>query len=956
MWKQPGRTIISRVAGDAVLLERDRELLLLDDAIRSAIAGQGRALVIEGPAGIGKTSLLVEARRRAELAGMAAAAGQGAFLETEFGFGVARQLFEPVIADADSQWRARLLEGAASLSAPVVAPGATPDGRIGEQTAIVHGLYWLMANLAEKRPLVIAVDDLQWSDGQSLQFLAYLSRRLDGLTVLLVVAVRTGDPQVDPSVIAELLSIPSVQVVRPRPLSIEAVRVLVERRLGPADERFLTACRTASGGVPFLLEELAGVLRADGVRPSRESANLVERSGPQTVARTTMLRLAHLGPAAAAVARATSVLGRQARLDRVAAVAELGDHATREAVDALIAMEVLAPGWPVRFVHPLVHQAIYADLQPTARAAAHRRVAHILTSEKATVDEIATHLLHSEPLGEDAVVEVLRTAAQQALARGTPHSAVAYLRRALAEGSTTTDRRILVHELGKAEAVAGDPNAALDLTEAAALTTDPVIRARILYELATWHALSGHWDDFATLVRDALTELGDRDPDLAAHIETARGAAEFYDPRHAHAFEQRLPQLLTVIEERPIAGRGLALQVAAMKTSRGMDRSHVFQLVARGLDEGRFLRDVGSESPLIAHAAGALITLDALDEASQVVEDMWDDAVRRGSVVGMAAASIYRAWLNSQRGMLRDAEADLCLGIELCVEHRLAFWLPTAFQCGVDVLLERPQADDAAQLAESTALPASLARTISGAFILAVRGRLRLDRGQHAEAVADLRAAGRIALGVRVANPLWILWRSPLALALPRDARSEAQALLAEELAWARRMQLARCEGIALRAAGCIEGGERGIELLAESFDVLEHTRAALERARTLVELGAALRRANQRVAAREHLEQGLEAAHRCAAERLATRAEHELRAAGARPRRRAVTGPDALTASEARVARMAAEGMSNRKIAQSLFVTAKTVENQLGAAYRKLGVRSRDELTAALELGSRPA
>jgi AAA ATPase domain len=140
------------MAGAAVLLERDRELLLLDDAIRSAIAGQGRALVIEGPAGIGKTSLLVEARRRAELAGMAAASGQGAFLETEFGFGVVRQLFEPVIADADPQWRARLLEGAASLSVPVVAPGATPDGRISEQTAIVHGLYWLTANLAENRP------------------------------------------------------------------------------------------------------------------------------------------------------------------------------------------------------------------------------------------------------------------------------------------------------------------------------------------------------------------------------------------------------------------------------------------------------------------------------------------------------------------------------------------------------------------------------------------------------------------------------------------------------------------------------------------------------------------------------------------------------------------------------------------------------------------------------------
>jgi DNA-binding CsgD family transcriptional regulator len=886
---------------------------------------------------------------------MAVASGQGALLESEFGFGVVRQLFEPIIADADSVWRGRMLEGAASLSAPVIAAGAPTAGPLGGQSAVVHGLYWLTANLAEARPVMIAVDDVQWSDPPSLHFLVYLSRRLEGMPVLLMAAVRTGDRQVDESVITELVSVPGVRVIRLRPLSIDAVRVLVEMRLGPAHERLIEACRAASGGVPFLLRELIGVLVADGVRPSQEAAELVERCGPQTVAQATMLRLARLSPAAAAVARATSVLGRQARLDRVAALTELDADATREAVDALIAMEVLGPGRPVRFVHQLVHQAIYADLQPTARAAAHGRVAHILTDEQAPVDEIAAHLLLSEPMGDAGVVQVLRTAAKQALVRGAPRSAVAYLRRALAE-APTTDRHVVVHELGSAEAVAGDPNAALDLTEAAALTDNPVVRAGITYELATWHALSGDWEEFARRVRDALTELGGRDPDLAAHIETARGAAEFYDPRSAHVFEERLPGLLDLIDQRRTAGRGLALQIAAMMAARGMDRARALGLVARGLDDGCFLRDVGSESPLIAHAAGALITLDELDDASRVVDDMSEDANRRGSIVGFAAASIYRAWIKVQRGKLREAEADLRSGIDLCREHGLTFWLPTAFQCGADVLLERPQADDAAQLVESVVLPPSLAATISGAFVLAVRGRLRWARGEHDGTAADLRAAGEIAHGANVENPLWTLWRSPLAFALPREARDEARALVADELMWAKKIGLARSEGVALRAAGCIEGGEHGIELLAASLNVLEHTEAALERARTLVELGAALRRANQRVAAREHLERGLEAADRCGAERLAARAEAELRAAGARPRRRAVTGPDALTASEARVVRMAADGMTNREIAQSLFVTAKTVENQLGSAYRKLGVRSRDELGPALDLGSQPA
>jgi DNA-binding CsgD family transcriptional regulator len=375
----------------------------------------------------------------------------------------------------------------------------------------------------------------------------------------------------------------------------------------------------------------------------------------------------------------------------------------------------------------------------------------------------------------------------------------------------------------------------------------------------------------------------------------------------------------------------------------------VLRLVQQGLDEGRYLREVGSESPVMAHAPGALITLDELDAASRVVQEMSDDAHRRGSVVGYAAASIYHAWIRAQRGSLIDGEAHLRSGVDLSREHGLTFWLPSAFQCGADILLERPSVDDMSQLVESLTLPASLAATISGAFVLAVRGRLRLARGQRPEAIADLRRAGEIALGARVVNPLWLLWRSPLALALPREQLDGAMELVEDELALGRRSGLARCEGVALRTSGCLQGGQRGIELLKASLDVLERTQAVLERARTLVELGAALRRSNQRVAAREHLYAGLHLADGCGAERLAGRAEDELRASGARPRRRAVTGPGALTASEGRVARMAARGMTNREIAQSLFVTAKTVENQLGSAYRKLGVRSRDGLGRVL-------
>jgi DNA-binding CsgD family transcriptional regulator len=137
--------------------------------------------------------------------------------------------------------------------------------------------------------------------------------------------------------------------------------------------------------------------------------------------------------------------------------------------------------------------------------------------------------------------------------------------------------------------------------------------------------------------------------------------------------------------------------------------------------------------------------------------------------------------------------------------------------------------------------------------------------------------------------------------------------------------------------------------LLGESLRVLNHANLSLERARTLVELGAALRRADQRVRAREQLREGLDLAQQCGAERLAARAVEELRVTGARPRRRMITGPDALTPSEARIVRMAADRMGNRDIAQALFLTVRTVENHLGSAYRKLGIASREELRRAV-------
>ena len=227
-----------------------------------------------------------------------------------------------------------------------------------------------------------------------------------------------------------------------------------------------------------------------------------------------------------------------------------------------------------------------------------------------------------------------------------------------------------------------------------------------------------------------------------------------------------------------------------------------------------------------------------------------------------------------------------------------------------------------------------------------VRGLVAFRAGSPEQALTDLRAAGDLARSLRIENPAFAPWRSEAALALRRLGRpEEARELAHEELELSQRWGAARTIGISLRALGLVEGGQPGERLLREAVDVLADSPARLEYARALVDLGAALRRGNSRSEARQLLRQGVELAHQCGATALVTLANEELAATGAHARTILLSGLDALTASERRVAQMAAEDLSNKEIAQALFVTVKTVEQHLGRVYRKLDISSRRQL-----------
>ena len=941
------------------LLEREGELARVDGLLAAARAGRSGVLVVTGPAGIGKTVLLSEARERAGRAGMRVLAGRGGELEGGFSFGVARQLFEPLLAGAAPAEREVLLAGAArrALIALEGEAGAAPPA-VGSESlfTVVHGLYWLVVNTSGAGPVLVAVDDLHWADQASLRFVLYLAGRLAELPVALALSWRAAEPEAGAARLAHLEQIATGSVMSLTPLSRRGVQALLTEEFGTAPaERFAKACHAVTDGNPFLLRELAASLLADGIGPGEEAADRVAGLGPRSVARAVALRVARLGPAAGELARATAVLGDGTQLRHAAALAGVGLADAAAAADGLAGIGVFEPGTPLRFVHPIVRTAVHDDIPQAGRGLRHAEAARLLAAEGADLDAVCAHLLVCEPAGSVEVVARLRAAAARAVGRGAPESAAAYLGRALAETTDVSLRAELLHELGRAEKVLNDPAAAPHLRESLRLSADPAVRAAVAPDLAELLLLAGQWDAGAAVARAVLRELADRDVQVGeparaavARLQAWWAGLSAYDPYLVAEFDHRLAELCAAARRPGAASRMLAGLLASVLAWRGERGTRVLALLEHAFDQGRLLARVDSDPLMAAQALFAPVTLDELGRAEALAGQLLALSRSRGSVVGLAIGTCVRAAVRARRGELVAAETDVRTVIEIAGEHNMAFALPSALYFGADALIERPGLADVAALAGTIALAADFARTASGAMLREVRGRLALARADFGTARAELQAAAGTYEALHLLNP-GTCWRSALALAVAAEDPGQARRLAGAELADARRVGLPRPAGIALRTRGTLEGGQRGLRDLREAVGVLAASSARLEHARALVELGAALRRANQRAAAREPLRTGLDLAYRCGAVRLAQRARAELLAAGARPRRAVLTGLEALTASERRVGELAAAGMSNPEIAQALFVTLNTVEGHLRHAYRKLSISSRGQLPAAL-------
>jgi DNA-binding CsgD family transcriptional regulator len=890
---------------------------------------------------------LAEARALAAGAECEVLTARGGELEGQFAFGIVRQLFEAPLAAATPELRAELLAGAAELSASLFA--SAPTSAAGEATessfAMLHGLYWLTANFASRTPTLLVVDDLHWADEPSLRWLHYLARRLEGLPVLLLIGTRPPEQANLPALVGELLADPAGVVMRPGGLGRESAAALARDRLGdePA-AAFAAALETGSGGNPLYLVALLDAVWRQGLAPTAEHAPHVLELGPRAVSYGVSTRLGRLPAEATDLLRAAAILGDRTELPLAAALAGTDPGTALTAASALVRADLLRHENPLEFTHPVVRSAVLEHMSADERTRAHREAAALLLDRGALPEQAATYLVRTIPSGDRFVVATLRRAAERSFAQGAPEAAVAYLRRALEEPPEGEDRAEVLGELGFAETHTDPLAAAEHLSQAIAALHDPTRRTNAVLAYAHVLNLFGRRvRESAELLQETSERLGVNERELADRVDAlliiaCRYDAELY-PIAAAQWEKRRNQ----VSEHGLA-TGLMLVVGSIEEAlAGVSRARAVDLGRKALSSGLLQSE---DRMYLTSALAALAMAGEADEAKAGLERVIAAADRSGDRLTAAGHRLWRGLVHYEAGQLLLAEQDLIL-------EPIPFWqasTPLTYRAGflTQVLLERGAIDEAEQLIADSSLDDVVdAHRIH--FVYA-RGRLRLESGAAEGALVDFIEVGDLAESVQFLNPAFVPWRSHAAIALQRLGRQdEARVLAREELDLSRSWGAPRTVGISLRALGLVEGGQAGELLLLEAVEILAGSPARLEHARALVDLGALLRRGNSRSEARTLLRQGVELAHQCGATALVARGNDELAATGAHPRTILLSGLDALTASERRVAQMAAGDMSNKEIAQALFVTVKTVEQHLGRVYRKLDIGSRRELGAAL-------
>ncbi|HUE26899.1 MAG TPA: AAA family ATPase [Solirubrobacteraceae bacterium] len=945
--------------GEAELLERDAPLQAIANALTSAATAAGTALLLVGHAGMGKTRVLEAARDTARADGLRVVRAAGAELEQNIAFGVAGQLLRALSNELPAAQR-RALIGSAPPRIRALQRFDEQSGTLEaeDEIAVSHGLFTLLADATETEPVLIEIDDLHWCDAASLQFLLYCLHRLDELAATIVMAVRPGTGEEHPaSPIGRLYAHPRVEVITLEPLGLDAVGELVHRAIGDrTDPALIQVCLDVTSGNPFYLHELLLALADEPGLHGRRLAEQARSLAPDAVTRSLRLRIGRLGDDAVALARAVAILGEDVPLRHAAALSGLSIGQAAGAADSLAAAEILRAREPLSFVHPLVRHAVERDTPASQFASRHLDAARMLYGEGAGPEHVAAHLLVGRAQTDPWVVERLLAAAREARSRGAPQSAARYLERALEEPPSAEARPEVLAALGISEAAIGSPAAAQHLAQAAEGIGDPRRRAELA--LKRGHALyaQGLHEQAAAAYDAGLAELPSEpsDPeDRELHDQLQTGfvtTASFVASLQPQAI-QRSEQLLARAMDGPLSqGQRLLLGQASVHAAfAGRPAAEVQALAERAWDSGELLRHGDADGLGWSLLTAAFDLSGDLERSLEIADAAAEDARHRDSPLLFASASYVRVLPHLWRGEVDRGLADFELAWE-ARRYGWRQWNRAAAGTYCLALIETGQLELAEQVLTEDA-PLDEPPDLEDAVRVYALSELRRAQRRPAEALELA-----LTMGPLVEQSVKFLGYCPWRISAAESAlvvgdRDRAFELARESLARAEQTQVTHERIGSLRVLGMSQPRAESIETLRAAVELGASAPPRLETIRALVEFGGALRRANERAAARGPLQQAADLASQGGASVLYQRARTELSATGARPRRnQLLSGPASLTPSERRIAALAAAGQTNREIATVLFVTPKTVEYHLRNAYRKLDIRTRNELAGALE------
>ncbi|MEV0459176.1 BTAD domain-containing putative transcriptional regulator [Catellatospora methionotrophica] len=915
--------VVRAVRGGDVLVERGAELVLVEEVLAGAGGrGSGSVVFFEGPAGIGKSSLLGHARVVAQGAGFVVAVGSGRDLERGHAWGCVRQLFDGVLSAAGG--------GLGSVGVVRELLAGVESGGGVDEVVVMRGLYRLVVELAERGPVLLVLDDLQWADLESVRFLAFVAARVERLPVVVLGALRPGVDEVD-RVVAGFAQATRVL----EPLSVAGGGRLLGG-LVDGDGGLAGRCHEVTRGNPLLLGELCRHLVGAG------SVEEGFERGVSGVRRLIQAQVRQLPVGAVGVAQALTVLGGSGSVEAVASTAGVGAVEALHQLAVLQGNRLVVEEGPGRFgfVHEVVVAAVYEGVRPGLRAQLHLRAAGAAMRTHDVVGA-GSHLLRVPARwGDVDAVSVLGQAAEVCLARGAVDEAVVFLRRQLEEDLGAGRGRALTR-LGMAEYLVDTGQAVQHLSAALSLETDVERRGQIALALALSLFFAGRPAAAHQVASDCLSETPDVTPSARHALEavvviTAFPGAASTRP-HLDSLDGAAvaPSPGGMMLEAALSWRDACRNDFAAAQPRALRAAGSAALHGQPLADG-----------LLARAWHVLELCDS-PAALPSIDAGLSRAERSGSPRAIALARCHRGTVLAAQGSLREAVTELALS---WAETRHCVTELTRLHVGGNYIMALLQAGDvetADRVRDEMAavVPQEIVSSVLGmSEILLLVAHGDVDRALEASTALRDECESR-----GITNPLFPDWRTPMISCLQRLGRFEQAREVAREFtALAAAWGTPRAVGRSLLAAAETNTGRQRIELLVAAKEQFEAIDMKSDLATALHRLGEALRRADEPDGARTHLHLAHELAVASGAETLAQDTAVSLRLLGVRPRTSRDGCPRRLTPSEARVVELAASGRSNREIAQELYIAVKTVEIHLTSSFRKLGISSRLDLRQA--------